>query len=136
MEVVKKIEEVEITNEKLQEVANSLGILSMQDTEAWYGLGRNLDFVEPHMKTLFKNKNAMLDRLAKKDENGEIVYTDASKKTVVFEEGKEEEANKIWEEMQEEVIKLKVYKFPQSKFGNKPLKPGLARPLLGIIITE
>lgn len=125
----------EITNKELLQISQSLTILSQKETDAWYQISRNLKKVAGPVKELTELKNDILQKLAKKDEKGEVIFTDETKTRVDLGDN-EAEADKLWNDLQNETREIEFFKFPYSKIGNLKISPMVMQPLIDVIITE
>lgn len=135
------MKEVTVTKQQLVNISGSLSRLSLIATEAWYPISRNIKSIRPLMDEISQIKEDMFNKLAEKDEKGQLVYInpeekDITKKIVKFKEGKQEEADKIWGELMKEEVTIEVYQFTPDKLGDVKLNPVIIEPLIDIIIVD
>ncbi len=129
-------DKVTITNKQLLDISGSLNALAGEKTSAWYPIVKNLRKIEHPLDVLFKAKEKMFRELGETDAEGNLLYLDPIKKQVKFKEGRHQEAEKLWSDIQDETIDIDFHKFDMSLLQDMKLVPGMLTPLLDVIIIE
>lgn len=129
------MEKVKLTKGEVLKVSAGINVLALSPTKAWYAVSRNQKKLAPVVKQIFEEKQLIFDKLGQRNEKGQLVYTDETKQKIKFQDGKQEEADTLWMELQQESIEVEVYQFPVSQLEGEKLSPGMMQPLLGVIIT-
>lgn len=127
---------VKLKNKDVMIMNECLMYLSSKQTQAWYGVSKNLRALKPIVEEINATKDEIVKNLSKKDTAGEILYVgEGAQKVVVWED--QIKADELWKEcMQEESENISFYNIPYSKFGEVELDALMLEPLMDIIITD
>jgi hypothetical protein len=126
---------MKVTNKDLLQINASLQYLAGQQTEAWYQISRNLKKVEPFVTELNEARQSIIEKLVKKDKEGNWLYQDEAKTQWDLGED-QEKADKLWEETQIEEVEIDFYTFTHDVLAGVKLNPQAITPLLDTIIVE
>lgn len=124
-----------VTNKQLLEINASLKYLSTQETEAWYQVGRNLKKVEPMVEALNDARQNIIEKLVKKDKDGNWLYTDEAKTAWDLGEN-QKKADELWEETQKEEVAVEFHTFSYDVLKNTKLNAQAITPLIDTVIVE
>ncbi len=105
---------------ELMEISQSLDILGGQEIDEWYEVGRNITKCKPLIDEYKDMAETLDEKLAEKDDNGNIKRTISPDGKAVFtsygkNKGKSKEAYK---KLNEEDVEIDFHEIPLEKFKN------------------
>ncbi len=121
-----------LTKDKAAMIYSACTILGEKDLPIWWTIVRNLQELEEPMKAYDKAKQAIIDKLADKDENGKPVIVGG--RMIEFGE-KKDEAEKCFKDLADEILELSLKTIDIKKVKDYVLAANVVRPLVGTVFT-
>jgi hypothetical protein len=124
-----------LKNADILVINESLLYLSQKNTAAWYQISKNLRAIKVAVKEIEDSKNDIIENMAEKDKDGQIVYEgEGRERKVVWKDIKK--ADEQWKQlMTEEAKKIDWFKFGYEKFGDTTDIDALAiEPLIDVCL--
>jgi len=125
---------ITISKASLMDISMALNYIAGLDTKAWYIISKNIKSLDNDVRNVLEEKQEIIKKYAKRDENDKIVYINREQQIVDFGDNAED-ADEEWGNIQEDSIEAEVSLFSHNVLEGMHLIPSKIYPLIDYIIV-